>query len=500
MTAGVSSSALFAHGVASGDPLSTHVVVWTRVSPPTPDPVPVRWTVATTPGLEDPVAHGETVAGPDRDFTVHVDVGGLEPATTYYYRFDAPGGASPVGRTRTAPAGRTERFRIGVVSCASWPHGYFNAYRRLAEQDVDLVLHLGDYIYENGDAATDIGRSHDPPHRVRTLADYRARHAQYRSDPDLQRLHQRHPVVGVWDDHDLAGNAWRDGAVDHDPEEDGDWEHRRSAAIRAYVEWLPVRLADGAHPDRLYRSFRLGDLADLVVIDSRVVGRERPAGDGDGIAPTIDDPHRSMLGTLQWQWLRERLGSSSGRWRLLANQVMMAPLRALDLPKPLRSLVGRAAAGGMGVNSGQWDGYPGEREALFRLLADQQLSNVVVLSGDLHSSWAGELTPDPKDSDQPVAVEFVAPSITSSSFADTVAPPVPGGPAALRRLIASQNPHFGFFDLEGHGYLIVDITAERLETQFWHVDTVAERADGERLVATVTVPDGHVALDVTAYR
>ncbi|HWC12686.1 MAG TPA: alkaline phosphatase D family protein [Acidimicrobiales bacterium] len=483
----------FAHGVASGDPVADGVVLWTRLSPSGAGPLDLRWQVATTPDLGQVVAEGHTEAVAERDFTVKVDVGGLDPGTTYYYRFESAGRLSPVGRTRTAPTGVTERIRLGVVSCACWSHGFFNAYRHLAERDVDLVLHLGDYIYEDGDAWEEVDRVHQPPHRLRTLADYRSRHAQYKTDLDLQELHRRHPMVALWDDHDVAGNAWRDGAADHDPDADGDWGRRRAAAIRAYLEWLPVRTPDESRPDRIHRSFRLGDLVDLTVLDTRLAGRDRPAAEGERPVAAIGR-ERSLLGAEQWAWLRAELRSSSARWHVLANQVMVAPLRVLDIPGPLRRLVPGLVAGGVGVNSGQWDGYPEERARLFALLEERGLQNVVVLTGDLHSSWAGELTLDPKGRTEAVGVEFVTPSVTSRSFAEEVAPPVPGGRAALRRLVASQNPHFRFFDLEGHGYVLMDVTPERLRAEFWHVRTVAERVRGERLVATRVVRHGEARI------
>jgi len=487
------SNSLFAHGLASGDPVADGVVLWTRVSPSSAEPVAVRWRVATDPDVEAVVAEGGVEAAAEHDFTVKVDVRDLQPATTYYYAFEAAGLFSPVGRTRTAPRGPTDRIRLGVVSCACWPHGFFNAYRHLAERDVDVVLHVGDYIYENGDAWEEVGRVHQPRHRLRTLADYRCRHAQYKTDPDLQELHRRHPMIAVWDDHDVAGNAWRDGATDHDPEEDGDWHQRRAAAVQAYLEWLPVRPPERARPELIYRSFRLGELAQLTVLDTRLAGRDRPEADGERAVATVER-HRSLLGTEQWDWLREQLRSSSSRWQLIANQVMVAPLRVVDLPMPLRRLVPGSVAGGVGVNAGQWDGYPEERAELFDLLVKEGLGNVVVLAGDLHSSWAAELTLDPKGQARPVGVEFVAPSVTSRCFAEEVAPSLPGSRALLRRLVASQNPHFRFFDLEGHGYVVVDVTPERLRADFWHVRTVAERVRGERLVASQVVRGGEARL------
>ncbi len=485
---------LFAHGVASGDPEADRVVLWTRVSPSSPAPVGVRWQVAPTPDLEDTVAEGETEARPEHDFTVHVDVCGLDASTTYYYRFECTGQRSAVGRTRTAPRGATDGIRLGLVACACWPHGFFNAYRHLARRDVDVVVHVGDYLYDDGKGWEAVGRCHEPPSRVRTLSDYRTRHAQYKTDPDLQRLHQQHPVVAVWDDHEIAGNAWRDGAADHDPAEDGEWQGRRAAAVQAYREWVPLRSPDPARPERIYRVLGLGDLAQLVMLDTRLIGRDRPAAAGGRPVATVADGGRSMLGVDQRAWLREQLRSSPARWQLLGNQVMMAPLRVVELPKALQRLIPGVVAGGAGVNAGQWDGYPGERAGLFEFLEDEGIANVVVLTGDLHSSWAGELTLDPNGTATPVGVEFVTPSVTARSFAEEVAPPVPGSRALLRRLIAAQNPHQRFFDLEGHGYVVVDVNHERVQAEWWHVDTVARRTDGERRVAAWQVRHGEVRL------
>ena len=482
-------SEVFTHGVASGDPSADGIVLWTRVTLDRPDPVPVRWRLARSADLADVVARGETRAEPESDFTVKVDVGGLDPATTYHYGFELAGGSSPVGRTRTAPRGSTSAVRLGVVSCANWAHGFFNAYRHLAARDVDVVVHLGDYLYEGDESWPEVGRPHRPAGRLRTLADYRARHAQYKTDPDLQRLHRRHPMVAVWDDHDAASNAWRDGAADHDPDEDGPWATRRAAAVQAYLEWLPVRLSDPSRPDRIYRTVVLGDLARLIMLDTRLIGRDRPAQEGERTVATVERRERSLLGADQRQWLRDEL-RAPGAWRLLGNQVMMAPLRVVSLPPPLRRLLPGAVAGGAGVNAGQWDGYPEERRNLLEFLALEAVADVVVLSGDLHSSWAAEVTGEGLPAGQSVGVEFVTPSVTARCFAEEVAPPVPGSRALLRHLVARQNPHFRFFDLEHHGYLIVDVDPERVQAEWWYVDTVVEPVSGERLGARWLVRRG----------
>jgi len=252
--------------VASGDPTPDGVVLWARVSVAARDSVPVGWTVATDPALAEPVASGSAPATPEGDHTVHVRVAGLRPATTYWYGFRLGGEESPVGRTRTLPGpdDPVGRLRLGVVCCAHYATGYFNAYARLAERDVDLVVHLGDYIYEAEAKREQWTRYHRPGGRCLTLPDYRARHGQYKTDPDLQRLHARHPFVAVWDDHELAGNAWWDGAAGHHPRHDGDWPHRRAAAVRAYREWMPSGLPDPSDPFRVWRTVPLGPLADLV--------------------------------------------------------------------------------------------------------------------------------------------------------------------------------------------------------------------------------------------
>lgn len=449
----------FRHGVASGDPLPDGVVIWTRVSGAGAQPVPVDWRVARDGALEDVVAAGRAEARAEHDFTVHVDARGLEPATTYHYGFEAAGERSAVGRTRTAPCGPVDHLRLGLTSCASFTAGFFNAYRNLAARDLDLVVHVGDYVYENAGVIRHAPavRAHDPPEVVSTLAGYRARYAQYRSDPDLQTLHLRHPVVAVWDDHDIASNAWRGGAST-DGQGRGTWRQRRAAAAQAYREWVPLRAPDSRRPDRIHRTVRLGELADLVMLDTRVAGRDRPAWGGDRAVPLVLDRRRSLIGPDQRAWLRQELRSSQARWKLIGNQVMMAPLPAL-----------RAGGVGLGVNPNQWDGYPAERADLFRFL-DAEGLQVVVLTGDLHSSWASDL---------PVGAEFLTPSVTSPSFADSLLP----RPRWVRRLatrLLRGNDHVRMADLEHHGYVVVDVTPERVQADWWHVDTIAERSAGER--------------------
>jgi len=480
--------------VASGDPGPDSVVLWTRVSAAAGETVPVRWTVGADPALESPVASGVAEARPADDHTVHAAVSGLAPATHYWYRFAAGDERSPLGRTRTLPpsGAPVERVRLGVVCCAHYATGYFNAYGRLADRDVDLVVHLGDYIYEAEAKRERWTRLHRPRGRCLTLPDYRARHAQYKTDPDLQRLHARHPMAAVWDDHELAGNAWWDGAAGHVDRNDGDWPRRRAAAVRAYREWMPSGLPDPADPLRVWRTVRLGGLAELFLLDTRLEGRERPVA---GRRPVVGvrRRNRALLGPQQWAWLERELGGGGagggpgGPWAIVASQVVTAPVHLV----PAGGAAGRAlgaVGGGLVVNPGQWDGYPDERERLLGLLAGRRGAALVV-SGDLHSSWVSELAED--DGRGPaVAPEFTVPAVSAPSFARALAPKVWGARSALERMIRWANPHVAWVDTAAHGYLLLDVTPARIEGQWWHVDRVGRRTEVERLGATWSVRRG----------
>jgi len=453
----------FRHGVASGDPLPDAVVLWTRWTPSADDPSPgraeveVAWLLARDAEFVTVAARGTVTTGPDADHTVKVDVGGLDPATTYWYRFSAgpDGETSRVGRTRTAPApgAATPGFRVGLVSCASYAAGWFHAYRILARRDVDLVVHVGDYLYENGRHSRGGPRRHPAGPSV-TVAGYRSRHALYKTDPDLQAVHARHPMVAVWDDHELAGGAWSGGAHEHYPRSNGPWADRKAAAVQAYWEWMPVRRPDPADPERIYRTLRWGDLADLTMLDTRLIGRDRPVGGGRGVVVKVSDRGRSMLGDRQRQWLGAELASSTARWRLLGSQVMLAPA-------PL--VAGRLLA------PGQWDGYPQERDRLYDLLAAAG-GNAAVLSGDIHSSWANDL---------PVGAEFVCPSVSSPAFADILVPGGRLGVAASERMFRWQNHHIRMVELAHHGYVVVDVNPERIQADWWHLGSVRDPSPTE---------------------
>jgi alkaline phosphatase D len=495
-------SCVFDHGVASGDPLADRVVLWTRISGASED-VSVEWVIANDSEIRRVVRSGTETTGPENDWTVHVDVDGLDPATTYYYGFRALERRSPVGRTRTLPAGSVDRLRLAMVSCAKFNAGFFNAYARIAERDdLDFVLHLGDYIYEASNTppksqtpGADIGRPFEPRHECLTLDDYRTRYAQYRRDPDVQALHREQVVVATLDDHELADGAWAGGATEHRPERDGTWVDRRRAALRARREWLPTRPPDPNDPERVYRAVSIGDLADLLLLDVRSLRHEPVSG------PALHDPHRSMLGADQSAWLHDELGASRATWRVVASPSPMAPTWRPDLPaalhQPMRALklMHRVEDA---CDEDQWDGYPAERAQILRRMAET--GHALVLAGDLHVAMAVEHAHP--DGGGPVAVEVVTPSVTSQNLDEKVGW-TPRGNAALAieaELVAAL---FGWrwCELESHGYTVVDLTAQRASIEWWFVDTVLERCAGERLGHHMVVPaDESRVPDVTTSR
>jgi alkaline phosphatase D len=444
---------VFTHGIASFDPAPDRVILWTAVS----SPGPVHWELDDLDGRR---VDGGTVRA-ERPGPVWVDVGGLRPGTDYSYRFHAGGLPSPPGRTRTLPGGSPDRWRLGVCCCADRSIHHFTVYQALAAEDVDAVLHLGDYIYETAGKG---GRRLEPDGPCVTLDDFRLRYAQVRRDPAVQALHTRHPVIAIWDDHDIADNAWRHGAKGHDPAVHGDWEDRLRAAAVARQEWLPARLADPEDPLRLWRSVRVGDLAELVVSDTRIDGRDQQAGD-PGARP-LDDPDRSLVGPAQRAWLAERIRDRSATWCLLATQVTMSPMR---LPVPVGATLLETAPSGYGVVDGaavctdEWDGYPAERRRVAGWLAERG-AGAVVLSGDVHSSWVydGAATPGMP----PGAPELVCPAVSSTPLGRQL--PRAARRTAARAATGVDGPRW--FDLSSWGYLLLEVTASTVTARYRFVD------------------------------
>jgi alkaline phosphatase D len=477
--------------VASGDPTGDRLVIWTRVTTGAEPPI-VSWTVATDPGLSDVVASGTTTPDSDADVTVHVDVDGLEPGTTYHFGFEALGERSPIARTRTLPPQDADHLRIAMVSCAKYAAGFFNAYGRIAERDdLDFVLHLGDYIYEvsNKPPATqtvgpDIGRPYVPANECVSLQDYRARYGHYHQDPDLMAMHHAHPIIGIVDDHEFADNVWREGSLEHRDSRDGPWADRRAAAFRARWEWLPARRPDPAEPERVWRSVAFGDLADLLLIDTRT-RRDEPI---DG--PEQADPTRSQLGPDQRAWLLERLAASTAAWRLIGNSSVMGHIWDERLPAetiPGLMKLEMTNEAGTGPDPDQWDGYPAERDAILEAFGDA--GDVVVLSGDVHIGLAMELPRDRHD-DEAVAVEFVTTSLTSQNVDDKMGWEPRTGSVSMERAWVDAVPYVKFADFDDHGYVIVDVTPERVRAEWWFVDAVREPTTGQHLGAAWEVHRG----------
>ncbi|WNO75131.1 alkaline phosphatase D family protein [Streptomyces sp. AM8-1-1] len=470
----------FLHGLASGDPLPDGVLLWTRITP-TPESLPgsgkgpdtaVGWEVAEDSAFTKVVARGTTTSTAETDHTVRADVRGLRPATAYWFRFTAGTTVSAVGRTRTAPAteAATSGVRFGVVSCANWEAGYFSAYRHLAARaDLDAILHLGDYIYEyaaGGYPDAEYGvRQHSPRHEILTLADYRLRHATYKTDPDLQALHAAHPVVAIWDDHEIANDAWSGGAENHTPGTEGDYAARAAAARRAYFEWMPVRASTEG---TVYRRLRFGKLADLHLLDLRSF-RSQQSSIGNG---GVDDPDRTITGRAQLDWLKAGLAGSDAAWKLVGTSVMISPVAFGALPahllEPIAELLG-LPKGGLAVNADQWDGYTDDRRELLAHLTQRGIKNTVFLTGDIHMAWANDVPVKAATYplSQSAATEFVVTSVTSDNL-DDILHVAPGTVSVVAQAaVRAANRHVKWLDMDSHGYGVLDVTAERSQMDYY---------------------------------
>ncbi len=451
---------VFTHGVASGDPFDTSVVLWTRAKPDVVGDEPIFWEVALDPDFELRVSAGQEALDPERDGAFKVIADGLSAGQTYYYRFWVRGRSSVIGRTRTS--GPVDHVRLAVCSCSNYATGLFVGYRGIARRrDLDAVIHLGDYIYEKQYGPAN--RPNQPPYEVVTLADYRTRYGHYRTDPDLLEAHRQHPFICVWDDHESANNSYKDGAQNHDPEDgEGSWQDRRQAATRAWTEWLPVReAADG----RIWRRHAWGNLLDLFMLDTRLWARAKQVS--GGMKEQIADPERPFLGQDQEKWLHEGLVQGSGRWKVLGQQVMIAQLKV----------------NGTALNTDQWDGYEATRDRLFDVIEDQNIEGFVVLTGDIHTSWASDLTRDSSDPERynpttgqgAMGVEFVAPGITAGGFG--------GGSVVLGELARDLNPHIRWVDLVHRGYFVLDVRDSAVQSDWFHYATLQDDAE-EKLGAS----------------
>lgn len=505
-------TARFGWGVASGDPTRSSVIIWTRAVPESTDisTLDIAYEVAEDTAFEIMHDAGIVQTSPARDYTVKVDVEGLKAGKTFFYRFRAGRVYSAIGRTRTLPSDDSRPVNLALASCANFPSGYYNAYREMARiDDLDAIIHVGDYIYEHaagaydGSAGERLERVHRPANEIVTLADYRERLAQYREDEDLQAAHAHAPFITVWDDHETANNSWQEGASGHDAASEGQWHARRDAALQAYFEWLPMRdPTPGNARERLNRVYDFGSTASLILIETRLTGRdqqlsyERDMPILENGSPDIEtfetevlaDPGRSMMGHAQEKWFDAALKQSRQRnmsWQVVANQTVMARMRTPDFMTALPENIVKPAiaAGGyvsgwlqrssLGLPAGldSWDGYPAARNRFYdsALNAD---ANLIVLSGDSHMFWANELNHPAHD--EFVGVEFATGSITSPggygyinntpAFYDTV-----------EKAVVEKNPDVQYANVRDHGFIHLILTRQMARAKYMSVSTIKDR-------------------------
>ena len=515
----------FLHGVASGDPLQTQVIIWTRVTPSDSSArLEVLWEVATDADFKHITATGKVLTTAAQDFTVKVDVTGLAAGQVYFYRFKSASKYSITGQTKTL-ATQVQSVQFAVCSCSNFPAGYFHVYKEMAKQDVDVVIHLGDYIYEYGmggyatEEAVVMGRTlaDDNNAEIIRLDDYRKRYALYRLDQDLQVAHQRHPFIVIWDDHELANDTWEKGAENHQSDTEGDFLERKLAALAAYFEWMPIRPIDDQHI-KIYRQFDFGTLVQLTMLDTRIIARNVQLDYANYMTATgldiakfqadLINPARTLMGVEQRNWLLQKLQQSTATWNVLGQQILMSkmfvPAELLmslaeitaGNPSPetlskittqiteLLEIKARMDAGDPTVtpeekarlavtapyNLDAWDGYFAEREILYGTLA-QLKKKVVVLAGDTHNAWASDLSS--KDGVL-VGVELATSSVSSPGLEKYLSIPMQQLQAfefAFTSLIDELN----YCNLNQRGYLKVHFTAEQVQADWIFVDTIKNK-------------------------
>ncbi|MBW3526852.1 alkaline phosphatase D family protein [Shewanella sp. NKUCC05_KAH] len=523
--------AQFLHGIASGDPAVDAVILWTRVTPESEGDVKVSWQVASDAAFSQLVTTGETVTNASRDYTVKIDARGLRAGQTYFYRFMTGDKTSVVGKTRTLPEGDVSSVKLAVMSCANFPAGYFNVYELAAAQDdLDAVVHLGDYIYEYArggyasEHAAELGREVLPANELLTLSDYRTRHGQYHTDASLQKLHAKVPFITVWDDHEVANDTWRDSAENHN-EGEGDFAVRKEAALQAYFEWLPIRPWREGNHEEIYRSFSYGNLVDLHMLDTRVLARDKQLDYADYMDPTtgsfagerfladVTSTTRTMLGLTQLLWLQGTLLQSTGKWQVLGQQVLMGKMslpaaiatQQMSIPQfamlgALAKLAARAAANdptltaqelqylqanqalltpevigllqlpAIPYNLDAWDGYAYEREVILGTAKSKNL-NLVVIAGDTHNAWANELKDVQGDT---VGVEFATSSVSSPGleyYLNLPAEQIPATEAAIVELV----PDLKYANLKDRGFMTLTFTADEVRSDWHYVDTILSK-------------------------
>lgn len=446
----------FYHGVASGDPGQNSLLIWTKLTlDKSIDQAQIKWEVATDIEFKSIVQKGVATVGVETDFVLKTEVSNLKEGRKYFYRFNHENVYSIIGEGKTLPS-NPNNIQIAFGSCSNYEYGFFNAYRLMANnEEVDLFVHLGDYIYEyeaGGYGDTSMHRINVPAHEIVSLDDYRTRYSLYRLDPDLRLAHQKKTFITTWDDHETADNSYDGGANNHQDSLEGDWWTRKNAATQAYFEWLPI--TDNKE-NRLYRSFDLGGLLNLVILDTRIEGRDLQVDSMEAI--NYLDSSRTILGEEQYDWLHNEL-LKENTWKIIGNQVPIGPMFFPD------SIAKRKYMDG-------WDGYPVERERFLNFVKDS-VENMIVVTGDYHRSFAFENdVVGTKDTLDNSSVEFVVTSISSPNddeyYSDDLV-------KLYTNRRYSNNPHLKYNDNVNHGYFVLDISKNQVLASFIYVDTVKE--------------------------
>jgi alkaline phosphatase D len=499
----------FYHGVASGDPLTDKVIIWTRITPDSGNysPKTVNWKVATDTSFLNIIKSGSVTADSSKDYTVKVDVTGLQPGTTYYYIFGHNGYYSLIGRMRTAAAD-VNHLRFAVVSCNNYEAGFFNGFKKIAQRnDIDAVIHLGDYIYEYepkgyGDSLT--GRFVEPQNEIISEGDYRTRYSVYRLDSDLRTAHQQQTFISIWDDHESSNDSYKDGAENHQTNE-GDWQLRKAISKKVYFEWMPIR---EAADNKIYRKISYGNLMDLIMLDTRLEGRVKPPTNFDD----ADVPARTILGSTQYNWFINQLSTSTAKWKIIGNQVLFSDMNvgfgAVDAQgqPAITNIAAIRQVENLFIDN--WESYPTERNSILDSIQAKGIKNTIFLTGDSHASWSFDLNkkpviypnplslnlPTPSTSYNPatgegsVGVEFATPSITSANFDEAVGAaataqfevainnpiPIPGIGSVV------YNPHLKYVDLDRHGYFVLDLKNDSAQADYFYLDTIRVTSNTEK--------------------
>ncbi|WP_179009634.1 alkaline phosphatase D family protein [Winogradskyella forsetii] len=464
----------FYYGVASGDPLQDAVIIWTKIEPKNElAEEKVTWQMSKDSLFNSIDKSGIAKTDASKGYTIKVDVTNLSAGTYYYYRFIRENDTSLVGRTRTAPK-NAQQLKFAVASCANYVWGYFNAYGRMAEEDdLNAIIFLGDYIYEYGARKPEHiidNRNHIPINEIVTLEDYRTRYAQYHLDDDLMQAHLKHPFIPVWDDHEVANNAYMSGAQNHSDDE-GSYETRKAAAMQAYYEWLPIRESENH-----YRSFNFGNLADLMMLDERLAGRTKQLGYND---PEKNSESHSILGEKQFSWFEEELEQSKAKWKLIGNQVILS-YQYYDNPNRR-------------FNVDTWNGYPKDQSRMVNDL--KKTENAIVLTGDTHSAWAFEVTDDPfknynaETGKGAVAVEIAVASVNTANhnelFSDSLVTA-----HEKNMLNPKSNPHLKYLNRRDHGYVLLTLTEKQALAEYKVVPTNKKRMSGVAVDTSFVIQSG----------